>query len=332
MAMSQPTRHPLTTLPTPLVRAERLERALGVPPLWVKRDDLIGFALAGNKARQLEMLLADALGQDCDTLLTGGGPASNFCQAAAAAARVAGLACVLVLYGQEPAVPPPNLALARALGARITFTGVPQRESVDAALDAAEAGLRADGRRPYLVPRGGATGLGAVGYALAVAELAAQLDAEGVAPELVLVATGSGGTQAGLVAGTVAGGSPWRVVGASVSRPPKECAERVLALARAAADLLGTPAADASHVLVRDVRGPGYGIPSAEGDTAAGLAARREGLLLDPVFTAKALAELPRLAAEGAGGPVVFWHTGGTPEALWHLIRTDKGGGRCSDP
>jgi D-cysteine desulfhydrase len=332
MAMSQPTRHPLTTLPTPLVRAERLERALGVPPLWVKRDDLIGFALAGNKARQLEMLLADALGQDCDTLLTGGGPASNFCQAAAAAARVAGLACVLVLYGQEPAVPPPNLALARALGARITFTGVPERESVDAALDAAEAGLRADGRRPYLVPRGGATGLGAVGYALAVAELAAQLDAEGVAPELVLVATGSGGTQAGLVAGTVAGGSPWRVVGASVSRPPEECAERVLALARAAADLLGTPAADASHVLVRDVRGPGYGIPSAEGDTAAGLAARREGLLLDPVFTAKALAELPRLAAEGAGGPVVFWHTGGTPEALWHLIRTDKGGGRCSDP
>jgi D-cysteine desulfhydrase len=332
MAVSQPARHPLTTLPTPLVRAERLERALGVPPLWVKRDDLIGFVLAGNKARQLEMLLADALGQDCDTLLTGGGPASNFCQAAAAAARVAGLACVLVLYGQEPAVPPPNLALARALGARITFTGVPERESVDAALDAAEAGLRADGRRPYLVPRGGATGLGAVGYALAVAELAAQLDAEGVAPELVLVATGSGGTQAGLVAGTVAGGSPWRVVGASVSRPPEECAERVLALARAAADLLGTPAADASHVLVRDVRGPGYGIPSAEGDTAAGLAARREGLLLDPVFTAKALAELPRLAAEGAGGPVVFWHTGGTPEALWHLIRTDKGGGRCSDP
>jgi D-cysteine desulfhydrase len=332
MAVSQPARHPLATLPTPLVRAERLERALDVPPLWVKRDDLIGFALAGNKARQLELLLADALGRDCDTLLTGGGPASNFCQAAAAAARVAGLACVLVLYGQEPAVPPPNLALARALGARVTFTGAPERESVDAALDAAEAGLRAEGRRPYLVPRGGATGLGAVGYALAAAELAGQPDAAGVVPELVLVATGSGGTQAGLVAGTVAGGSPWRVVGASVSRPPEECAGRVLALARAAADLLGMPAADASHVVVRDVRGPGYGIPSAEGDTAAGLAARREGLLLDPVFTAKALAELPRLAAEGAGGPVVFWHTGGTPEALWHLIRTDRGGGRCSDP
>jgi D-cysteine desulfhydrase len=326
MAMSRPASYPLTTLPTPLVRAERLERALGLPPLWVKRDDLIGFALAGNKARQLELLLADALGRGCDTLLTGGGPASNFCQAAAAAARVAGLGCVLVLYGQEPAVVPPNLALARAVGARVQFTGKPERESVDDALDVVEAELRAEGRRPYPMPRGGATGLGAVGYALAVAELAAQLDAEGVVPELVLVATGSGGTQAGLVTGTVAGGSPWRVVGASVSRPPEEAAERVLALARAAADLLGLPAADASHVTVRDARGPGYGIPSAEGDTAAGLAARREGLLLDPVFTAKAMAELPRLATEGAGGPVVFWHTGGTPEALWHLTRTDRGG------
>jgi D-cysteine desulfhydrase len=324
--MSRPASYPLTTLPTPLVRAERLERALGLPPLWVKRDDLIGFALAGNKARQLELLLADALGRGCDTLLTGGGPASNFCQAAAAAARVAGLGCVLVLYGQEPAVVPPNLALARAVGARVQFTGKPERESVDDALDVVEAELRAEGRRPYPMPRGGATGLGAVGYALAVAELAAQLDAEGVVPELVLVATGSGGTQAGLVTGTVAGGSPWRVVGASVSRPPQEAAERVLALARAAADLLGLPAADASHVRIRDARGPGYGIPSAEGDTAAGLAARREGLLLDPVFTAKAMAELPRLAAEGAGGPVVFWHTGGTPEALWHLTRTDRGG------
>ena len=330
--MSRPASYPLATLPTPLVRAERLERALGAPSLWVKRDDLIGFALAGNKARQLELLLADALGRGCDTLVTGGGPASNFCQASAAAARVAGLACVLVLYGREPPAPPPNLALARALGARVHFTGRAERESVDAALDDAAADLRAEGRRPYLVPRGGATGLGAVGYALAVAELTAQLDAEGVVPELVLVATGSGGTQAGLVAGAVAGICPWRVVGASVSRPPEACAERVLTLARAAADLLGLPAVDAGQVVVRDARGPGYGIPSAEGDRAAGLAARTEGLLLDPVFTAKALAELPRLVEEGSGGPVVFWHTGGTPEALWHLTGADRGGGRCGDP
>jgi D-cysteine desulfhydrase len=330
--VSRPARYPLAALPTALVRAERLERALGAPPLWVKRDDLVGFVLAGNKARKLELLLADALGRGCDTLLTGGGPASNFCQAAAAAARVAGMACVLVMYGQEPAAPPPNLALVRALGGQVRFTGRPERESVEEALDDAAAGLRAEGRRPYLVPRGGASALGAAAYALAVAELAAQLDAEGVVPGLVLVATGSGGTQAGLVAGTVAGSRPWRVVGASVSRPPEACAERVLALARAAADLLGQPAAEAGQVAVRDARGPGYGIPSADGERAAGLAARTEGLLLDPVFTAKALAELPRLLDEGAGGPVVFWHTGGTPAALWHLARAEEGGGRCSVP
>jgi D-cysteine desulfhydrase len=328
--VSPPARYPLAALPTALVRAERLERALGAPPLWVKRDDLVGFALAGNKARKLELLLADALARGCDTLLTGGGPGSNFCQAAAAAAQVAGLACVLVMYGSEPASPPPNLGLVRALGGQVRFTGRPERDSVDQALEDAAAGLRAEGRRPYLVPRGGASALGAAAYALAVAELADQLDAEGVVPELVLVATGSGGTQAGLVAGTVAAARPWRVVGASVSRPLGACAERVLALARAAAELLGAPAADAGQVEVRDARGPGYGLASAQGAWAAGLAARTEGLLLDPVFTAKALAELPRLLDQ-VGGPVVFWHTGGLPAALWRLAGAGEGGGRCSD-
>jgi D-cysteine desulfhydrase len=326
--MTGPARFPLAALPTPLLRAERLERALGAPPLYLKRDDLTGFALAGNKARQLELLVGEATVLGCDSLVTGGGAGSNFCQAAAAAARVAGLRCVLVLYGHEPATWPANLALARAFGAEVRFTGRPERESVDPALEAAAAELRAAGCRPYLVPRGGATAAGAAGYALAVAELAAQLDAEGAAPELVLVATGSGGTQAGLVAGTLAGGHRWRVVGASVSRPVGECAARVLTLARAAAALLGLPEPAATHVEVHDLRGPGYGLPSAEGDRAAALAAATEGLLLDPVFTAKALALLARLVGEGVGGQIVFWHTGGIPAALAQL----EGGGPCSDP
>jgi D-cysteine desulfhydrase len=326
--MTTSPRFPLAALPTPLLRAERLERALGAPPVYLKRDDLTGFALAGNKARQLEYLVGEAVALGCDSLVTGGGPGSNFCQAAAAAARVAGLRCVLVLYGGEPSTCPTNLALARAAGAEVRFTGRPERESVDPALDAAAAELRAAGCRPYLVPRGGATATGAVGYALAVAELAAQLDAERATPELVLVATGSGGTQAGLVAGTLAGGHRWRVVGASVSRPVGECAARVLTLARAAAALLGLPEPAARHVDVRDARGPGYGIPSAEGERAAGLAAAAEGLLLDPVFTAKALALLARLVEEGVGGQIVFWHTGGIPAALAQL----EGGAPCSDP
>lgn len=328
MAVNPPARFPLATLPTPLVRAERLERALGAPPLYVKRDDLTGFVLAGNKARQLELLVGDALGRGCDTLVTGGGPGSNFCQAASAAARVAGLGCLLVMYGDEPAWPHPNLALARAFGAEVRFTGRPERESVDPALDEAAAKLEADGRRPHLVPRGGATGVGAASYALASDELAAQLAAHGVEPQLVLVASGSGGTQAGLVAGAVAEGHPWRVAGASVSRPVAACAEQVLGLARAAAALLGRPAAEARHVEVWDARGPGYGIPSREGERAARLAAETEGFLLDQVFTAKALALLPRLVEGGARGPVVFWHTGGAPGALAHLL---QGGERCGN-
>jgi D-cysteine desulfhydrase len=326
--MTPPARYPLAALPTPLLRAERLERALGTPPLYVKRDDLTGFALAGNKARQLEFLVGEAAALGCDTLLTGGGPGSNFCQAAAAAARVAGLRCHLVLYGTEPGAPTANLALARALDAEVRFTGRAERESVDPALDAAAAELQARGCRPYLVPRGGATATGTVGYALAVAELAAQLDALELAPELVLVATGSGGTQAGLVAGTAAAGRPWRVVGASVSRPVQETADRVTTLAQEAAALLGLPVPAAERVEVRDARGPGYGIPSAAGERAARLAAATEGLLLDPVFTAKALALLPGLVGDATGGPVVFWHTGGIPAALAQL----EGGRPCNHP
>jgi D-cysteine desulfhydrase len=326
--VNQPARYRLAALPTPLQRAGRLERALGSPPLYLKRDDLTGFALAGNKARQLELLVGEAAALGRDSLVTGGGPGSNFCQAAAAAARVAGLRCVLVLYGQEPSPPSTNLALARAFGAEVRFTGRSERESVDPALDDAAGELEAAGCRPYVVPRGGATAVGAAGYALAVAELASQLEAERVTPELLLVAAGSGGTQAGLVAGTLAGGHRWRVVGASVSRPVEECAARVLALAQGAAALLGLPRPEAAQVEAHDLRGPGYGIASAEGQRAAGLAAATEGLLLDPVFTAKALALLVRLVEEGVGGPVVFWHTGGIPAALARL----EGRGACSDP
>ena len=306
----------LAALPTPLRRAERLERALRAPPLWIKREDLAGFALAGNKVRKLEFLVADALERGCDTMLTGGGPGSNHCQATAAAARVAGLACSLVLYGQEPSPAPANLRLARSFGAEVRFTGDPDRASVDRTLEEEAARLAAEGGRPYVVPRGGATALGAVGYALAVEELAGQLAGEGVEPQMVVVATGSCGTQAGLVAGTVGGGHPWRVVGASVSRPPGECRGRVLLLAEECASLLGVPPPRDDNVEVLDARGPGYGVPSAEGAEAADLAAGTEGLLLDPVFTAKAMGALIGMVRQGRDGPLVFIHTGGTTALL----------------
>jgi D-cysteine desulfhydrase len=314
--VNSPERFPLAALPTPLRPAARLSAELGGPPILVKRDDLTGFSLGGNKVRKLEYLLGDARATGSDVLLTGGGPGSNHCQATAAAAQVAGLACELVLYGNEPRRPRLNLELARRAGARVAFTGDPDRASVDGALAARAGQLREAGCRPYVVPRGGATPLGAVGYALAVPELTGQLAALGVDPELLVVATGSCGTQAGLVAGTVAAGRRWRVLGATVSRPPAECRERVLGLARGCAALLGLPVPAERDVELVDARGPGYGVASAEGEAAARLAAATEGLLLDPVFTAKAMAALVATIAAGRSGPAVFVHTGGTPVAL----------------
>jgi 1-aminocyclopropane-1-carboxylate deaminase/D-cysteine desulfhydrase-like pyridoxal-dependent ACC family enzyme len=325
VAVSVPARFPLATLPTPLQPAARLSAALAGPPILIKRDDLTGFALGGNKARKLEYLLGDALTTESDVLLTGGGPDSNHCQAAAAAAQVAGLACELVLYGDEPPRPCPNLEIGRRFGARVEFTGDPDRASVDGALADRAEHLRAAGRRPYLVPRGGATPVGAVGYALAVHELAGQLAELDTDPEVVLVATGSCGTQAGLVAGTVAAGRGWRVVGATVSRPPAECRDRVLRLARGCAALLRSPAPQQRDVELVDARGPGYGVASTDGDAAASLAAATEGLLLDPVFTAKAMAALVATVGKGLRGPAVFVHTGGMPVALQSAMR------RCGD-
>lgn len=313
-----PAHFPLVATPTPLQRARRLEAAIGGPQLYVKRDDLTGLAFAGNKARKLELLVADALDHGADVLVTGGGAASNHCHATAVAARVAGLECVLLCYGSPPVEEPSSLAFARGFDADVRFTGDSRRESVDEGLSAVAKDLRSSGRRPYVIPRGGATALGAAAYGLAVDELSSQLDRLGVTPATVVVATGSGGTQAGLVAGTVRRGHGWRVVGASVSRPVPECEHRVLRLACAAAELCGWPEAHASDVHVRDARGPGYASPSAEGHEAARLAAHHEGLLLDSVFTAKAMAHVLRIAAEDRSGPIVFWHTGGVPTPWWN--------------
>lgn len=310
-------RFSLTVLPTPLQRAGRLERALGSPPLYIKRDDLTGFCVGGNKARKLEFLVAEALARGSGCLLTGGGQGSNHCAATAAAARVAGLDCIILYYGTPPEHPHPNLSLARHFGAEVRFTQEADRASVDQGLDDLRSTLEREGRRPFMFPRGGATPLGAAAYAFAVGELAWQLREASVEPAALVVANGSGGTQAGIVAGAAAGGHRWQVIGASVSRPPDEARQQVTTLAASCAQLMkwGQPGSDL--VDVRDARGPGYGIPSPEGAAAARLAAETEGLLLDPVFTAKALGVLIALVdARTLDGPAVFWHTGGLVAAL----------------
>ncbi len=298
--------------PTPLHPAPRLSRELGVPLLF-KRDDLTGRGLGGNKLRGLEYILADALGQGCDCLVTGAGPQSNWTMLAALSCLRYQVEPHIVCYGTDEASEG-NMRLHRWLGVDVRFTGSAARTSVDAGIEAVGAELRAVGRRPYLVPRGGATPLGALGYVRASTELAAQLAALGERPTGLWLATGSCGTQAGLVAGAALTGDPCRVRGVTVSRPVPECRDRVRALAAGAAALAGVGAAISEPEVLGGWIGSGYGAPSAEGQAAARLAAQTEGVFLDPVFGAKAMAAL--IAECRAGrvcGPQVFLVSGGAP-------------------
>ena len=310
-----PVRHPRVPLvlePTPLHAAERLSGELGVPVL-LKRDDLTGTGLGGNKLRGLEYLIADALGQGCDCLVTGAGPQSNWTMLAALACVRYQLEPHVVCYGSS-AADEGNMRLHRWLGVDVRFTGDPDRSSVDAGIEAVTAELRAAGRRPYPVPRGGATPLGALGYIRASVELAAQLEALGERPSGLWLATGSCGTQAGLVAGAALTGAPYEVVGVTVSRPVAECRERVRALAAGGAALAGIAAGLAEPAVLGGWIGPGYGAASAEGGRAALMAAAAEGIFLDPVFGAKAMAALIAECRAGrVRGTQVFLVSGGAP-------------------
>jgi D-cysteine desulfhydrase len=319
MDMSFP-RVDLALLPTPLVRARRLERVLDAGPIFLKRDDLAGFGIAGNKARTLEFLLGAALAQGADVFIAAGSPSSNFCAAAAMAARVVGMDCDLLFPGGEPSVRSSNVELARAAGARVVFDVVETRDLLDDAVVEHARSLRAQGRRPYAVPRGGATATGVLGYAHAARELAEQCRAHEVSPRTVVVATGSGGTQAGLVAGQVGCGLPWRLVGASVSRPTPSIADEILRLSRAGAAALGLDEPTAGDVDVRDCRGAGFGVASAEDRVSSRLALAHEGLLLDDYYGAKAMTLFRTLLTADATTPAVFWHTGGVAAALTALV------------
>jgi D-cysteine desulfhydrase len=307
--------HPRAQLvlePTPLHPAPRLSRDLGVPVLF-KRDDLTGAGLGGNKLRGLEYIVAGALGQGCDCLVTGAGPQSNWTMLAALACLRYQIEPHIVCYGTWAAAEG-NMRLHRWLGVDIRFTGDPDRSSVDAGIEAVAAELRAAGRHPYPVPRGGATPLGVLGYVRASAELAGQLDALGERPAALWLATGSCGTQAGLVAGAALTAAPYDVVGVTVSRPVAESRERVRSLAAAAAAMGGIGAVLREPVVLGNWIGPGYGAASPEGRAAARLVATTEGVFLDPVFGAKAMAALIAECRAGrVRGTQVFLVTGGAP-------------------
>jgi D-cysteine desulfhydrase len=284
--------------------------------LWVKRDDLTGLGGGGNKARKLEYLCADAVARDADVLVTGGGPQSNHVRMTAAAANRLGLDCAVVMAGPRPALATGNVLLVGILGAAVEWVGLHEGPmdyyAIEAAIDELADRLAADGRRPYRMPIGGASAIGALGYVRAARELRRQADAAVGGLDLVVVADGSGGTHAGLAAGL---GDLGLVLGVDVGARP-DLDNQVPAKAAEVAALAGLPApagtADVDHGRV----GGGYGAPTDDGREAVLLAARSEGLILDPVYTGKAMAGLVAARREGKVSTVtrtVFVHTGGLP-------------------
>jgi D-cysteine desulfhydrase family pyridoxal phosphate-dependent enzyme len=320
-SLDQLPRTRLQHAPTPLEHLPRLTAALGGPQLWVKRDDCTGLALGGNKVRKLEFLLGEALVQGADTIITAGGPQSNHARQTAAAAARLGLDCVLILTdavaGRDPTYHTNgNLLLDELFGARIELH--PGTADPDAEMARAAEECRADGGTPYVIPIGGSNALGLMGYVDAAWELLAQAKAQQVGITHVALASGSGGTHAGLALGLVLGGSAAPAVGYCISRTAAEQRPRVAGLVQAGADLLGvaSPLSAADLVLEDGVVGPGYGLPTEEMVEAVRLTALQEALLLDPVYSGKAMAGVIagiRAGRFGADDTVVFLHTGGSP-------------------
>ncbi|MDQ1467542.1 MAG: L-cysteate sulfo-lyase [Actinomycetota bacterium] len=304
----------LASLPTPLDDAPRLTAALGGPRIIVKRDDLTGLALGGNKARKLELLAAEARSLRADVLVTGGGVQSNHARMTAAAANRLGIDCHLVIAGPQPETATGNQLLDRLMGATLEFGASGRYADLEQAIVDASGRLAADGRRPFTIPVGGASVTGVVAYADAVDELRAQLrDTAYPNPDWIVVADGSGGTHAGILAGL--GDVPIRVVGVDVgTRPDLDTA--VPRLASDAAAISGRARPTGEVIVDHDHFGSGYGHLSAAAVDAMTIAARTEGLVLDPVYTGKALAALITRIRDGRIGrsdSVVFWHTGGAP-------------------
>ena len=295
-------------LPTPLERADRLGAALGLETgrLWVKRDDCTGLATGGNKARKLQLLVADAIGRGCDVLVTAGGPQSNHARQPAAAAARVGMDCVLAFNSEPPGRIESNQLLDVIFGAERLFAGPVAMEDLNGFVDSIAVELRVSGRRPYVIPIGGSSPLGASAYAAAADEIVANLGHEDLQ---VITATGTGGTQSGLAARL----GHERVLGVDVGAVANPAAA-VRRLTLDVAELLGLPIPTIEPRIVRDQVGIGYGATTTACLGAIRLAARTEGLVLDPVYSGKAMAGLVALPpSELQAKAIVFLATGGVP-------------------
>jgi 1-aminocyclopropane-1-carboxylate deaminase/D-cysteine desulfhydrase-like pyridoxal-dependent ACC family enzyme len=307
---------PLASFPTPVDELLNLRDRLSsdgstIPRLLVKRDDAIAFAFGGNKVRKMEMVAAEALQQRADTLITCGGVQSNHARVTAATAAKLGMKSILVANGRPPGRATGNALLDRLLGAEIRY--VPERADRAPAMDAAAEEVRLFGRRPYVIPIGASTPLGAAGFVQAVFELLEQIEP----PDVIVHSTSSGGTQAGLVAGCLLAGVATRVIGVSADETAATLERDIRAILEGLEVLLGVERGkfgNAEIVVDDTFIGGGYGVPTDASVEAIDTLARTEALFLDPTYTSKAMAAVIAGCRRGAFsdiGTLLFWHTGG---------------------
>jgi 1-aminocyclopropane-1-carboxylate deaminase/D-cysteine desulfhydrase-like pyridoxal-dependent ACC family enzyme len=312
-------RFPLLDGPSPIHRLPRFAAAVGgdgPADVWIKREDLLPLAFGGNKLRNLEFLVGAALANGDDTLVTSGRRWSNHCRLTAAAGARAGLDVHLVLSGPAASTPGASERLERLMGARVQLTATDDRAERTAAVEGLVASLRAAGRRPYVIDPGGSSVTGALGQVLAGIELAGQASALGFIPDTVILPTATGGTQAGLLVGLALADLDPAVVGVAVAHPAADVQPVVEDLALELGRIVGLGPDRRLAIVVEDLHPvAGYGRRDPAADEATELLARTEGIFVDPIYTAKALAWLVAEARSGrlAGRTVVFWHAGGTP-------------------
>lgn len=301
----------LAHLPTPIESLPHLSGYLNGPQLFIKRDDLTGFGMGGNKTRKLEYLAADALAKGAKTLISTGAVQSNHCRQVAATAAKLGLGCQLILAGAEPAEAQGNLLLDNLFGAQLFYTTKPNR---DQELQMRFAQAKQDGLNPYLIPYGGSNPIGALGYLNAMHELSEQ----NLQPDWIIFASSSGGTQAGLILGANITGFKGKILGISIEHNRAYFSAQISDLVNQTAESLGydwsvTP----QEVLINDAYcQAGYGVLTSAEIEAVRMFASKQGILLDPVYTGRAAAGLIDLIRNNFFKPeekILFWHTGGTP-------------------
>ncbi|KXF75261.1 cytochrome C biogenesis protein CcmE [Paramesorhizobium deserti] len=310
----------LAHLPTPLERLERLSRELGGPDIWIKRDDCTGLSTGGNKTRKLEFLMAEAVAQGADTIITQGATQSNHTRQTAAFAAKLGIACYILLEDRTGSNDPNynsngNVLLDHLHGA--TTEKRPGGSDMQAEMEMVADRLRATGRNVYIIPGGGSNPTGALGYANCAYELVGQANDRGLIIDHLVTATGSAGTQAGLITGLKAINAQIPLSGMGVRAPKDKQEESVFNLAERTAEKLGCPGVVKRDDVVADCSyvGAGYGVPGPDTLEAIAIFAKLEGILLDPVYSGKAAAGLIDYCRKGrfkAGEQVVFLHTGGS--------------------